>query len=60
MALHKHTFVKKDGKMTVEKKKTKKKKRKVKKSFEAEINSLAKEYKKKQKLKKETQIGIDK
>jgi len=41
------------------KKKTKKK-RKVKKSFETKINALATEYKKKQKLKKETQVGINK
>ena len=44
----------------IKKKPKKKKKRKVKKSYEAQINILAKEYKKKQKLKKETQIGIDK
>ena len=41
------------------KKKTKKK-RKVKKSYETKINALATEYKKKQKLKKETQVGINK
>jgi len=41
------------------KKKTKKK-RKVKKSFETKINALATEYKKKQKLKKETQVGTNK
>ena len=44
----------------IKKKTKKKKKRKVKKSFETKINALATEYKKKQKLKKETQIGIDK
>tara|TARA_R110000824_G_scaffold345771_2_gene532468 strand:- start:5568 stop:6002 length:435 start_codon:yes stop_codon:yes gene_type:complete len=42
------------------KKKIKKKTHKVKKSFEAEINSLAREYKKKQKLKRKTQRDINK
>ena len=41
-------------------KKTVRKKKKKKESFEKKINMMAKEYKQKQKLKKEQQIGINK
>ena len=42
------------------KKTVQKKKKKKKESFEKKINMMAKEYKQKQKLKKEQQIGINK
>tara|TARA_Y100000310_G_C20382337_1_gene668736 strand:- start:317 stop:742 length:426 start_codon:yes stop_codon:yes gene_type:complete len=42
------------------KKTVRKKKKKKKESFEKKINTMAKEYKQKQKLKKEQQLGINK